>query len=75
MIKLRRLVARDEGIALVMAVGILAVLSLAGTTAVMYTNANARSAEVSQGRTDARSLAEAGLANALAVSSTRRTTP
>jgi hypothetical protein len=53
--------------ALVMSVGILAVLTIAGTTLVAYTTSNARSGGYSKQNTLSFSLAEAGLNNAMAV--------
>ena len=62
---LRRL--RDEqGIALVMALGLLIVLAIVVTTAVQYTTSNTRSASSSQGRVSSRQLAEAGMNAAIA---------
>jgi Tfp pilus assembly protein PilX len=58
---------RQDGIALVVAVGVLGVLAIAGTTVVLFSTANARSANVSKVGATAYSLAEAGLAEALAV--------
>ncbi len=60
--------ARDEsGIALVMAVGILFVLSITLASIVQYTSANDRNANHSQAGQSARTLAEAGLNNSLSV--------
>jgi Tfp pilus assembly protein PilX len=62
---LRRL--RDEqGIALVMALGLLIVLAIVVTAAVQYTTSNTRSASSSQGRVSSRQLAEAGMNAAIA---------
>ena len=59
---------RDEsGIALVMAVGVMAVLTIAGTALVAYTTSNARSGQLSKTNELAFSLAETGLNNAMAV--------
>ena len=52
---------RQDGIALVMAIGILGVLTISGTTLVYYSSANARSAEFSQDNSSAYDLAEAGI--------------
>lgn len=65
--RLLRHLQREDGIALVMALGMLMVLAIAGTTVVHYSTANARSANVSQAQVTAHSLAEAGVAEALAV--------
>ena len=53
--------------ALVMSVGMIAVLSIVGTTMLVYTTSNARSGVVSKDNERAFSLAEAGLNNAMAV--------
>jgi Tfp pilus assembly protein PilX len=58
---------RDEqGIALVMALGLLIVLAIVVTAAVQYTSSNTRSASSSQGRVSSRQLAEAGMNAAIA---------
>jgi hypothetical protein len=64
---MRRLLKDQSGIALVMSVGMIAVLSIVGTTTLVYTTANARSGVVSKDNERAFSLAEAGLNNAMAV--------
>ena len=51
----------QSGMALVMAVGMLAVFSIVGTTMLVYTTSNSRSSAVSKERERAFSLAEAGL--------------
>ena len=51
----------NDGFALVMAVGVVAVLSIAITSSIYYTSTNARSAGVSGKRVDAHALAEAAL--------------
>ena len=56
-----RLLRRQDGIALVMAIGILGVLTITGTTLVYYSNSNARSAQYSKGNASAYDLAEAGI--------------
>jgi len=56
-----RLFRRQDGISLIMAVGILGVLSLAGTSAIYYSNTNQRSAVYSQEDASAYDLAEAGI--------------
>jgi hypothetical protein len=50
-----------------MAVGVLGVLSLAGSSAIYYSSANARSASYSKTSATAYSLAEAGIAHALSI--------
>ena len=63
-----RVALRDEsGIALIMAVGIMFVLSVTLIGLIQYTSANSRSASRSQAAQEARSLAEAGINNGLAV--------
>jgi len=62
-----RLLRRQDGIALVMAIGILGVLTISGTTLVYYSNTNARSAEFSQDNSSAYDLAEAGINEMIAV--------
>jgi hypothetical protein len=63
---LRHLRAQD-GLTLVMAVGILGVLTLSGTTLVYYSSANARSAVYSDDNSSAYDLAEAGINEMMAV--------
>lgn len=53
--------------ALVMAIGITTVLAIAGTTAIAYSTSNATQATQSRARQSTFSLAEAGIANAMAV--------
>ena len=65
--RLRRLFKRQDGITLIMAVGILGVLSFTGATMIYYSSTNARSAEVSVDSTSAYSLAEAGINEMMAV--------
>jgi hypothetical protein len=57
----------QTGIAMVMAVGVMAVLTIAGTSLVAYTTTNARSGAYSKQNELAFSLAETGLNNAMAV--------
>src|SRR5919108_1220514 len=64
---LRRLKNDQAGIALVMAVGMLAVFSIVSGTLVLYTTSNARSGSFSKENELSFSLAEAGLNNAMAV--------
>ena len=64
---LRRHLRAQEGITLIMAIGILGVLSLTGATLIYYSTSNARSASASKGRETAYTLAEAGVAQALSV--------
>jgi hypothetical protein len=58
---------QQTGTALVMSIGILAVLTISGTTLVAYSTSNARSASVSKTNELSFSLAESGLNNAMAV--------
>jgi hypothetical protein len=64
---LRRLLRRQEGITLVMAVGILGVLSMTGATVVYYTSTNARTAGHSDAHSSAYHLAEAGINEMMAI--------
>jgi hypothetical protein len=65
--RLRRLLRRQDGITLVMAVGILGVLTLSGATLIYYSSANGRNAELSSGSANAYDLAEAGINEMMAV--------
>jgi hypothetical protein len=65
--RLRKILRREDGIALVMSIGFMAVLSMSGTTLYVYTSANARTGAVSKQNELSFSLSEAGLNNALAV--------
>jgi hypothetical protein len=67
LMRLLGLLRRQDGISLVMAVGVLGLLSVTGTTVVHYSNANARSAEFSQDNGHAYDLAEAGINEMMAV--------
>jgi hypothetical protein len=58
---------QETGMALVMAVGMLAVLTISGTTIVAYTTSNSRSGALSKTSELAFSLSETGLNNAMAV--------
>ena len=58
---LKRLLRREDGISLVMAIGILAVLSLSGSSLVYYSTVNTRSSEYSKDNTGAYVVAEAGI--------------
>jgi hypothetical protein len=64
---LRRLLRRQDGITLVMAVGILGVLTVSGTTLIYYSSTNARSVSYSTGNANAYDLAEAGINEMMAV--------
>src|ERR671925_1656585 len=67
MTRLRRLLRQEDGITLIMAVGILGMLTLTGTTLVYYSNTNARSAQYSDKNASAYDLAEAGINEMMAV--------
>jgi Tfp pilus assembly protein PilX len=62
-----RRLADERGIALVMALGILVVLSITAISVLAYTGDNARTARYQSARVTAYSLAEAGVNEALAV--------
>ena len=62
----RRFLAREHGFALVMAVGISAVMLIVGTSVMMYTTADVRSADDSNQRDLAYLAAERGVNNAMA---------
>ena len=64
---LRRLRSREEGIALVAALGMSVVLGIVGATAVAYSSTNYGAASRSKADTNSLTLAEAGVNNALAV--------
>jgi hypothetical protein len=64
---MRRRLKDDSGIALVMAIGIMMVLMIAGTAVVFYAGSNARSAEYSADEARAVNLGEAGMNYARAV--------
>jgi hypothetical protein len=64
---LRRLLRRQDGITLVMAVGILGVLTMSGTALIYYSSTNARSAEYSNDNSSAYDLAEAGINEMMAI--------
>jgi Tfp pilus assembly protein PilX len=58
---------REDGIALIVALGVLFTLTVAGTAAYTYTTSNSRSAQTSKSGELAYSLAEAGIANSLSI--------
>jgi hypothetical protein len=64
---LRRLLRRQDGITLIMAIGILGVLTMSGTALIYYSSANARSAAYSNDKSGAYDLAEAGINEMMAV--------
>src|SRR5262245_52571354 len=63
----RRLPADERGVVLVMALGILFVLTIVFTTLMFMTSSNARNANTSKVDEQAFTLAEAGLENAASV--------
>jgi type II secretory pathway pseudopilin PulG len=65
--RLRQLLKRQDGITLIMAIGILGVLSLSGVTLIYYSSTNARSAQYSVQNGSAYDLAEAGIDEMMAV--------
>ena len=62
-----RLAAREHGYALIAAIGMLSVLTIAGTTILTYSTSNSRTAVRSKTDNLSFSLSEAGLANLLSV--------
>ena len=65
--QLRQRMAREEGFALVLALGMTVVLSMTAVTVIESSSSNARQSNFSKGRMGAYSLAEAGLNNAVSV--------
>jgi hypothetical protein len=63
----RRLFRKQDGITLVMAVGILGVLTVSGTTLIYYSSTNARSVSYSTTNSSAYDLAEAGINEMMAI--------
>jgi Tfp pilus assembly protein PilX len=63
----RRLLREEDGIALVMALGITVVLIIFVASMIGYTSQNARNANTSDKRIDALALAESGLASAVSI--------
>src|SRR5215211_4702391 len=64
---LRRLLRRQDGITLVMAVGILGVLTVSGTTLIYYSSTNVRSVSYSTANASAYDLAESGINEMMAI--------
>ena len=60
-------VGNERGLALVMAIGMMTVLAIAGTTAVAYSTSGAKQATQTRSRQSAFSLAEAGINNSLSI--------
>jgi Tfp pilus assembly protein PilX len=65
--RLRQLFRKQDGFALIMAVGVLGVLTIAGTTVMVYTASNTRISQRSKVDETSFSLSEAALNNAMAV--------
>jgi len=74
-LRLLQLLARQEGIALIMSLGVLVVLTVAGGTAMYYTTANERSSQISRVDQTVFNLAEAGLNDSLALLSNPANNP
>jgi Tfp pilus assembly protein PilX len=64
---LRRLLRRQDGITLIMAIGVLGVLTMAGTSLIYYSSTNARMAALSEDKSSAYDLAEAGINEMMAI--------
>jgi Tfp pilus assembly protein PilX len=64
---LRRLLRRQDGITLIMAIGVLGMLTMTGTTLIYYANTNARNAEYTDDKSAAYDLAEAGINEMMAI--------
>jgi Tfp pilus assembly protein PilX len=64
---LRRLLRRQDGITLIMAIGVLGVLTMTGTTLIYYSSTNARTAAYSDDKSGAYDLAEAGINEMMAI--------
>jgi len=64
---LLRRIREEDGIALMMALGVTVVFSIAVTTTIYYSSTNSRSATVSDKRNRAYGLAEAGINNAMSI--------
>jgi hypothetical protein len=65
--RLRRLFSKQDGFALIMVVGVLGVLTIAGTTMMVYTTSNTRITQRSKSDESSFSLSEAALNNAMSV--------
>jgi Tfp pilus assembly protein PilX len=72
-VRLRAHLATQDGMALIVALGMLLVLGIAGTTVIHYSSANTRSSKYSKASGTSFQLAEAGLHEALAVLSNQPT--
>ncbi len=70
MLRCRRLSLRlgdESGMALVMAIGVMMVVAIMGSSMVLYATSNESASQRSSKRQSARSLAESGLESAIAV--------
>ena len=65
--RMRQLIHKQDGIALIMVIGILAVLTIAGSTMMFYTTSNAKNVVRSKLDETSFSLSEAALNNAMSV--------
>jgi hypothetical protein len=63
----RRRLAQEDGIALVVALGFIVVLTILVSSMISYTTASSQSAGVSRNRASAQTLAEAGIAQAASI--------
>ncbi len=61
---MRRMLRDDDGIALVMALGIMIVLTISTVAMISYTSASSRSSNISRSRVTAQALAESGIGTA-----------
>jgi len=64
---MRRLLRRQDGITLIMAIGVLGVLTMTGTALIYYSSTNARTAAYSDNKSAAYDLAEAGVNEMMAI--------
>jgi Tfp pilus assembly protein PilX len=62
-----RLLRRQDGIALIVSMGVLSMLTISGTTVMVYTNSNTKTSELSRSNEKSFSLSEAALNDAMAV--------
>jgi hypothetical protein len=62
-----RLLRRQDGIALIVSMGVLSMLTISGTTVMVYTNSNTKTSALSRSNEKSFSLSEAALNDAMAV--------
>jgi hypothetical protein len=67
LLRLPRSLKDERGMALIMAIGIMSVLGIAGATAVAYSSSDAQESQQSGARQSAFSLAEAGINNSMSI--------